>query len=28
MVETTGGPALLIDIEQIVAGPERTMKVA
>ena len=28
MVEATGGPALLIDIEQIVAGPERTAKVA
>ena len=28
MVETASGPALLIDIEQIVAGPERSMKAA
>ena len=28
MLETTGGPALLLDIEQIVVGPERRKKVA
>ena len=28
MVETTGGPALLLDIQQIVAGPEQAAKVA
>ena len=28
MVETTGGPALLLKIDQIVSGPERIAKVA
>lgn len=28
MVETTGGPALLLHIDQVVAGPEKVTKVA